>query len=150
MFSQLGLSLPTQAQSSCQATINSVVNELKSKGVRRVMVDVIKGGERREGNPTNRINGLSLGLSPFNESYTYTDQRSYSMITNIMSSPVLMKSYADRIVSNCNDIAVIRFGVDQTDWVVDFAIQSNGKTRKRDCIEAGTGLTPNCNQTSCI
>ena len=150
MLSQLGLNLPTKAQSSCQATINSVVNELKSKGVRRVMVDVIEGGERREGNPTNRINGLMLVLSPDNANYTYYDSRSASLITNIMMSPVLMKSYSDRIVSNCNDIAVVYFGADKSDWVIDFAIQSNGKTRKRDCIDNDPRITPNWNQRYCL
>ncbi len=151
MLSQLGLNLPTKAQSSCQATINSVVNELKSKGVRRVMVDVAKGDERHEGNPTNRNDGIRFSLSPFNESYTYTDQRSASIISNVMNSPVLMKSYSDRIVSKCKDIAVISFGADQTDWVVDFAIQSNGKTRQRDCIAAGRNTpTPTWNQMVCL
>jgi hypothetical protein len=32
---QLGFSLPVKAQSGCQETINSLVNEIESKGVRR-------------------------------------------------------------------------------------------------------------------
>ncbi len=38
ILSQLGFSLPLKAQSRCQATINSIVNEIESKGVRKVIV----------------------------------------------------------------------------------------------------------------
>ncbi|MGK7880688.1 MAG: hypothetical protein AB4060_11390 [Crocosphaera sp.] len=150
IFSQLGLSLPTKAQSSCQATINSVINEIKGKGVTRVIVDTVN--VINPGNPTNRKNYLNLRLSPYNtEMERYINQRSIYVIENIMNSPVLMKSYSDRIVSNCQDIAVVSFGVDATDWVIDFAIQSNGQTRQRDCIPPGPNTpTPTWNQMVCL
>ncbi|WP_286826692.1 hypothetical protein [Microcystis sp. LSC13-02] len=147
ILSQLGFSLPVKAQSRCQAIINSIVNELKAKGVRRVIVE--KGTVTNQGNPTNRTNEISFALSPYNESYTSLDTRSDRIVSNIMASGVLMKSYADRIVSNCQDIAVVIFGADQSDWLIDFAIQSNGKTRPRDCIPSGSNLTANWNQTYC-
>ena len=150
MLSQLGLSLPTQAQSTCQAPINSVVNEIKVKGVVRVIVNTVN--VINTGNPTNRKNYLNLRLSPYkSERERHINQRSIYVIENIMNSPVLMKSYSDRIVSNCQDIAVVSFGVDATDWVIDFAIQSNGKTRQRDCIPAGPNTpTPTWNQMVCL
>jgi hypothetical protein len=120
MLSQVGFTLPVKAQSSCQATINSVVNELQSKGVKRVLVD--KENIRFQGNPTNRKDLLKLGLSPYNASYTSVDQRISSIITNIMNSPVLLTSYADRIVSNCKNIAVVMFGLDQSDAGINFVI----------------------------
>lgn len=146
-LSQLGFSLPLKAQSRCQATINSIVNEIESKGVRKVIVE--KGTVTNQGNPTNRTNEIIFALSPYNESYTSLDTRSDRIVDNIMRSPVLMKSYADRIVSNCQDIAVVMFGTDQTDWGAEFAIQSDGKTRLRDCIPSGSNLTANWNQTYC-
>ena len=147
ILSQLGFSLPVKAQSRCQAIINSIVNELKAKGVRRVIVEKTTVTNRR--NPTNRTNEIIFVLSPYNESYTSLDTRSDRIVSNIMASGVLMKSYADRIVSNCQDIAVVIFGADQSDWLIDFAIQSNGKTRPRDCIPSGSNLTANWNQTYC-
>ena len=52
ILSQLGFSLPLKAQSRCQATINSIVNEIESKGVRRVILTKRTVTNRR--NPTNR------------------------------------------------------------------------------------------------
>lgn len=147
ILSQLGFSLPLKAQSRCQATINSIVNEIESKGVRKVIITKRTVTNRR--NPTNRTNEIIFALSPYNESYTSLDTRSYRIVSNIMASGVLMKSYADRIVSNCQDIAVVMFGVDQTEGGADFAIQSDGKTRLRDCIPSGSNLTANWNQTYC-
>ena len=147
ILSQLGFSLPVKAQSSCQTTLNSVINELKAKGVRRVIVD--KRTVQNQGNPTNRTNEIGFALSPYNESYTSVDKRSSSMIDNIISSPVLIKSYADRIVSNCQDIAVVIFGPDQTESAAAFAIQSDGKTQPRQCIPSGSNLTANWNQMYC-
>lgn len=147
ILSQLGFSLLLKAQSRCQATINSIVHEIESKGVRRVIITKRTVTNRR--NPTNRTNEIIFALSPYNESYTSLDTRSYRIVSNIMASGVLMKSYADRIVSNCQDIAVVMFGVDQTEGGADFAIQSDGKTRLRDCIPSGSNLTANWNQTYC-
>jgi hypothetical protein len=147
ILSQLGFSLPLKAQSRCQATINSIVNEIESKGVRRVILTKRTVTNRR--NPTNRTNEIIFVLSPYNESYTSLDTRSYRIVSNIIASGVLMKSYADRIVSNCQDIAVVIFGVDQTESGPEFAIQSDGKTRLRDCIPSGSNLTANWNQTYC-
>lgn len=147
ILSQLGFSLPLKAQSRCQATINSIVNEIESKGVRRVILTKRTVTNRR--NPTNRKDEIIFALSPYNESYTSLDTRSYRIVSNIIASGVLMKSYADRIVSNCQDIAVVIFGIDQTESGPEFAIQSDGKTRLRDCIPSGSNLTANWNQTYC-
>ena len=148
ILSQLGFSLPLKAQSRCQATINSIVNEIESKGVRRVIVE--KGTVTNQGNPTNRKDELMLLLSSYlDNTGTSGDQRSGWIVSNIIASGVLMKSYADRIVSNCQDIAVVIFGIDQTESGPEFAIQSDGKTRLRDCIPSGSNLTANWNQTYC-
>ena len=148
ILSQLGFSLPLKAQSRCQATINSIVNEIESKGVRKVIVE--KGTVTNQGNPTNRKDELMLLLSSYlDNTGTSGDQRSGWIVSNIMASRVLMKSYADRIVSNCQDIAVVAFVAGGSDWRIEFAIQSDGKTRLRDCIPSGSNLTANWNQTYC-
>jgi hypothetical protein len=147
ILSQLGFSLPLKAQSRCQATINSIVNEIESKGVRKVILTKRTVTNRR--NPTNRTNEIIFALSPYNESYTSLDTRSYRIVSNIIASGVLMKSYADRIVSNCQDIAAVKFIAHGSDYIQEFAIQSNGKTRLRDCINSDTRLTPNWNEMYC-
>jgi len=147
-LSQLGFSLPLKAQSRCQATINSIVNEIESKGVRKVIVE--KGTVTNQGNPTNRKDELMLLLSSYlDNTGTSGDQRSGWIVSNIMASRVLMKSYADRIVSNCQDIAVVAFVAGGSDWRIEFAIQSDGKTQERtECIQPDDPLTPNWNQMS--
>jgi len=148
ILSQLGFSLPLKAQSRCQAIINSIVNEIESKGVRRVIVE--KGTITNPGNPTNRKDELMLLLSSYlDNTGTSGDQRSGWIVSNIMASRVLMKSYADRIVSNCQDIAVVAFVAGGSDWRIEFAIQSDGKTQERtECIQPDDPLTPNWNQMS--
>ncbi|GBD55045.1 hypothetical protein D3800_12270 [Microcystis aeruginosa NIES-298] len=148
ILSQLGFSLPLKAQSRCQATINSIVNEIESKGVRKVIVE--KGTVTNQGNPTNRKDELMLLLSSYlDNTGTSGDQRSGWIVSNIMASRVLMKSYADRIVSNCQDIAVVAFVAGGSDWRIEFAIQSDGKTQERtECIQPDDPLTPNWNQMS--
>jgi len=148
ILSQLGFSLPLKAQSRCQAIINSIVNEIESKGVRKVIVE--KGTVTNQGNPTNRKDELMLLLSSYlDNTGTSGDQRSGWIVSNIMASRVLMKSYADRIVSNCQDIAVVAFVAGGSDWRIEFAIQSDGKTQERtECIQPDDPLTPNWNQMS--
>ena len=148
ILSQLGFSLPLKAQSRCQATINSIVNEIESKGVRRVILT--KRTVTNQGNPTNRKDELMLLLSSYlDNTGTSADQRSGWIVDNMMNSLVLMKSYADRIVSNCQDIAAVKFIAHGSDYIQEFAIQSDGKTRLRDCIPSGSNLTANWNQTYC-
>ncbi|MBE9261286.1 hypothetical protein IQ224_03305 [Microcystis sp. LEGE 00066] len=148
ILSQLGFSLPVKAQSRCQAAINSIVNEIESKGVKKVIVE--KGTVTNQGNPTNRKDELILLLSSYlDNTGTSGDQRSGWIVSNIMASRVLMKSYADRIVSNCQDIAVVAFVAGGSDWRIEFAIQSDGKTQERtECIQPDDPLTPNWNQMS--
>jgi hypothetical protein len=148
ILSQLGFSLPLKAQSRCQTTINSIVNEIESKGVRRVILT--KRTVTNQGNPTNRKDELMLLLSSYlDNTGTSADQRSGWIVDNMMNSLVLMKSYADRIVSNCQDIAAVKFIAHGSDYIQEFAIQSNGKTRLRDCIDSDPSLTPNWNEMYC-
>jgi hypothetical protein len=148
ILSQLGFSLPLKAQSRCQTTINSIVNEIESKGVRRVILT--KRTVTNQGNPTNRKDELMLLLSSYlDNTGTSADQRSGWIVDNMMNSLVLMKSYADRIVSNCQDIAAVKFIAHGSDYIQEFAIQSNGKTRPRDCIPSGSNLTANWNEMYC-
>lgn len=132
----------SHAQSNnCQTTINSVVNELKVKGVRTVIVNKGNANDENIGNPTNRTEALHFILSHYAKNYTdaLTNspaiQRSASSISNIMASLVLLTTYSDRIVSNCNNIAVVSFNADQSDYIHWYAIQSNGKTKVRQCID---------------
>jgi hypothetical protein len=122
------------AQSSCQNTIKKVVNQMRIKGVRQVHLNIDKNvtNYRNTGNPTNRTDTISLTLSHYSQS-GIPDQKSAGKIENILKSPVLLKTWADLIVANCEDTAVVTFIQDQSDWVLDYAIQADSTTRKREC-----------------
>ncbi len=135
---------PVNAQSSCQATINSVVNDIKSKGVRTVSTEEKKVPKFYTNNPTNRNTELWLIMGP-------DSGRSGRIILNIMNSKVLMKTYADRIVANCSKYGVVTIGVEATDWTEDYALQPNGKTKLRTCVSPGPGnVQLSWNQTPCL
>ena len=117
----------------CQATVDKVLQEIRSKGVRQVGFNISKGtaNQYHTGNPTNRTDQLEISLSSYSPSSDKPDQRSSHIQESILSSSVLMKSWADRIVANCNNTAVVIFPIEQSDITVEYAIQSDGKTRER-------------------
>jgi hypothetical protein len=127
----------SETKPGCQATVDKVIQEIRSKGVRRAWIYRLSKGTANEGttgNPTNRTDELSIVLSSYNETYTNSDTKSENIITNIMNSTTLMKSWADKIVSSCSNTAIVLFGADQTDYVISYYIQSDGKTKLRDCV----------------
>jgi len=74
---------------------------------------------------------------------TRSDPKIESIINNIMGSKILMKSWADRIVANCSNTAIVSFGVYKTDGGEYYYIQSDGTTKLNKCVPAGTpGLLP--------
>lgn len=141
------------AQSNCQSTVNNVVNQMRAKGVRQASVSIGKGeaNQRHTGNPTQRTDVITLTLSPYNQSDNLNlDQQSARKIENILRSPALLKTWADSIVISCKNTAVVRFIQDQSDWVLDYAIQADGKTRKRECIDASGANYIDWNQQVCV
>ena len=129
----------------CQATVDKVLEEIRSKGVRRTWFKLYKGraNEYNTGNPTNRTDELEIILSAwdFTKKPTF-DSRSQSIIDNIMGSKSLLKSWADRIVANCSNTAIVGFGNDQSDWGEDYYIQSDGTTKLNKCVKPENAPNP--------
>jgi hypothetical protein len=129
----------------CQATVNKVLQEIRSKGVRRVKFEIYKGvaNEDRTGNPTNKTDVLAIVLSSYySETRTNSDSRSQYIIDNIMNSTTLMKSFADKIVVNCSNTAIVSFGMDGSDWVKSYYIQSDGTTKLNKCVKPENAPNP--------
>lgn len=141
------------AQSSCKNTIQKVVNQMRIKGVRQVILDD-QYRINNAGNPTNRTGTITLSLSSYNQHSATQDRQFYQSgykIDNILRSPVLLKTWADLIVANCEDMAEVTFAEDQSDRRIDYAIQANGKTRKRECSSSNDFEVPlPWNQQHCI
>ncbi|WP_107668079.1 hypothetical protein [Cyanothece sp. BG0011] len=136
------------AQSSCQATINSVVSDIKSKGVRTVLTEERKVPEYYTENPTNKNTEFWLTMGPYNS--PNSDRRTRGIIANIMNSKVLMKTYSDKIVASCSKYGVVSIGAEGTDWVEQYALQPNGKTTLRTCVSPGPGVQLTWNQVGCL
>ncbi|NCS39658.1 MAG: hypothetical protein GPJ20_12215 [Microcystis aeruginosa BS13-10] len=110
----------------CQATVDKILQEIRSKGVRRVKFEIYKGvaNEDRTGNPTNKTDVLAIVLSSY-----YSETR-------------LLKSWADRIVANCSNTAIVGFGNDQSDWGEDYYIQSDVTTKLNKCVKPENAPNP--------
>lgn len=68
-----------------------------------------------------------------------------SVAENILNSSQLQQDWANYLVKSCNNIAVVTFAKAQSGWNNQYAIQSNGLTKARDCLSPGQGsdgLTP--------
>jgi hypothetical protein len=59
-----------------------------------------------------------------------------------MGSKSLLKSWADRIVANCSNTAIVGFGNDQSDWGEDYYIQSDGTTKLNKCVKPENAPNP--------
>jgi hypothetical protein len=128
----------SQSSNSCSFMINKVSAELQKKGVTYVYAKYDRGGAKNYiSNPTQRIDNLHFQLNPYRKGVpTETaDSKNSNKIENILNSPVLMKSWSDRIVSNCANIAAVYFWQDQSDYGKSFAIQRDGKTVQRKCVD---------------
>lgn len=127
------------AQSSCQNATKKIVKQMRNKGVPDVIINIGKdeANQGNIGNPTNRTDTISLTLSPYiNGHIPIIDRHFYQSgyrIDNILKSPVLLKTWADLIVANCKNTAVVSFVLDQSDHLLQYAIQANGKTKKSEC-----------------
>jgi hypothetical protein len=124
----------------CQATVDKILQEIRSKGVKWVKFEIDKGvaNEGRTGNPTNRTDvlGIILSTSDWNSSRRTSDQTTILyIINNILDSKKLMKSWADRIVANCDNTAIVYFVGYGSDAFMDYYIQSDGTTKLSKCID---------------
>jgi hypothetical protein len=49
-----------------------------------------------------------------------------------------MKNWADRIVSNCSNTAIVSIGEAQSDYTKIYFIQSGGQTKSMECLYTNT------------
>jgi hypothetical protein len=119
--------------------LHGILKELRGKGVVYPFTQYAKGEANHyyTGNPTQRTDHLSISLSPYQDKELTgkIDHKSLARIDSILNSPVLMKSWTDRIVLSCKNIASVDFSMHGTDIGASYAIQENGKTKKRECRE---------------
>jgi len=120
-------------------------------GIRRVEFSVSKGtaNSYRTGNPTTRTDELNIVLI---DDVGATTSNGIA-ISNIFASPKLLNNWADQIVKNCGNTAIVSFWISQSDISRNYYIQQDGATIKEKCsqldntsepIPWGLGLPVSC------
>lgn len=156
MFSYDGpLLQPSSSTDPSSEQANSDSNQICSTAIDRVAKQIHKYGtsvnvsaynsanDGYTGNPSNRegIIVFTLGNLMYGEnmdiflSLTNRSPKSNSVAENILNSWQLQQNWANYLVTNCNNIAVVSFGQANTGWNNQFAIQANGFTKGRDCLD---------------
>lgn len=110
----------------CSAELAFVLKEIERHGGKNASLYHYTNNANQGyyGNPTNRVALLHIVMGGENDK-----------TENIMFSLELMRSWANKLVASCPDVAMVAFGVWYTGWAEEFAIQSNGKTVHRECID---------------
>ncbi|NJN75162.1 MAG: hypothetical protein HC796_01480 [Synechococcaceae cyanobacterium RL_1_2] len=137
-FLSLGTIQPSYAtKPSCQEKLNSVLEDIRGKGtgVEYRIHDDYESLNSTFGN-TKRISRIHVVLNANRSS-----GRADSVAANILSSPVLMKSYANQIFSHCGGTGNVDFNMDQTDWLASFVMKDNGVLGFEECSEYPYDLT---------
>ncbi|BAZ45224.1 hypothetical protein NIES4102_22430 [Chondrocystis sp. NIES-4102] len=136
-----------QSVYNCSLTINKVIEEAYSHGT-SVNVSVNNSANNyRIGNPTPRDGSLSftfgqMNYSPNNDYYISLNNynsKNNNIAYNILNSTQLQHNWADNLVKNCGNLAEVSFGLAHTDWIIDHAIQKDGTTKKRECLNMSMG-----------
>jgi hypothetical protein len=147
-------------QQQCRATTQSVVEEIGSFGTPVYLGKSNEANTRHSGNPTGRATVLSIilgNLLPEVKLYTlvypFPNQQPRQVeqtVENILNSLALQQKWSNSLAQDCPDLAVVIFGLANTDWTLEHSIQSNGTMRLRDCSESNdyVGILP-WNQRFC-
>lgn len=119
----------TEKSDRCTATIAAAQKRIETGRDVDVVLDV-----------ANNI-PQSYSNYPVNRPYRYTFALDGAAAESIMSSEKFMKSIAQTVISNCNSVSLVIFGVQHTDWYYSFGLLSNGKVGNfsSNCVEPGPG-----------
>jgi hypothetical protein len=121
---------PVYSQSSCQATVDSVIKEIKQKGVPKVLFSLSKFSGL-----TNPSSQDAILLT-----FTASNSKSQNRIADLLGSKLLMKSWAVRIFKQCGNTGYITFGQTATDWSTDFAMGKDGTLFITECANSPNEL----------
>ena len=133
----------SNSDNACMSTVKQTANQIHGYGA-SVNVMAYKGENNgQNGNPTNRDIHLSMLLGA---SFSYDDSvisllhgsnNTDKATANILNSSQLQQNWANNLVEKCSEVAVVTFAQDQSGYFHQYAIQSNGKTKVRDCLLPG-------------
>ncbi|WP_339363151.1 hypothetical protein [Aliterella atlantica] len=120
----LVLPLQTQevkANSSCTATVSAAQNRIETRRNVRVITRISDVSELYPDHPTARPHEYELLLEG-------------AASESIMNSPKFIKSIAAKIITNCNSVGSVTFGVNQTGWSYSVGL-IQGKVQFFECLD---------------
>ncbi|NJR45956.1 MAG: hypothetical protein HC775_09265 [Hyellaceae cyanobacterium CSU_1_1] len=135
---------PAQAQSNqdCSLALNQVAEQIYNYGTSINVAEYNDANDSYIGNPSSRKAMIVFGLG--NPIYQDTNSilfvensstKSDSIAANILNSFQLQQDWANHLVKNCNNLAVVTFSKAHSGWSNQYAIQTNGLTAPRECID---------------
>jgi hypothetical protein len=127
---------------TCNSALNYVSKQIAKYGTSVNVISFDDANSYHLGNPSNRKTRILfiLGkiLAPIDNtliSINYNYSKSNDVAQRLLSSVKLQQEWANYLVKNCHDLAVIGFGQAHTDWINEYGIQTNGLTKKRECLD---------------
>ena len=140
----LGFKTPVQAQSNqdCSLALNQVAEQIYNYGTSINVAEYNNANDRYIGNPSSREAMIVFMLG--NPIYQDTNSvlflensstKSDSIAANILNSFQLQQDWANHLVKNCNNLAVVTFAKAYSGWSNEYAIQTSGLTVPRECLD---------------
>lgn len=121
---------PVNGQASCQATVDTVLRDIKRRGVKvefRVLMDGHDSYSRNSESLNNarRKDYIVIDMIP---NY-FRNDKSVSIADNILESRVLLKSYATKIFQGCQGTGYVEIGRQEpTEAVLGYNYEIFGMT----------------------
>ncbi|MDJ0575185.1 MAG: hypothetical protein QNJ65_08465, partial [Xenococcaceae cyanobacterium MO_234.B1] len=144
----LGFKTPVQAQSNqdCSLALNQVAEQIYNYGTSINVSAYNTANDGYIGNPSQR-NGMITFLlgNPIYQNKNSvlflenSSTKSDSIAANILNSQQLQQDWANHLVKNCNNLAVVTFAKAYSGWSNQYAIQTNGLTAPRECLDPAMG-----------
>jgi hypothetical protein len=135
----------TTMEDRCRENTRLVVREIGSFGTPVYLRTDNNANSYHSGNPTDRRGYLSIVLGNLRSeqgiytlAYSFNSKQPkevYQTVSNILNSHALQQKWSNSLVKSCPDLAVVSYGLANSDWIVEYAIQENETTRRRDCLD---------------
>ncbi|AFZ34570.1 hypothetical protein Sta7437_0990 [Stanieria cyanosphaera PCC 7437] len=137
-------SVYSQPDQKCNWALNSVAEQIYQSGASVSIIQAHDANNDHVGNPSHRQTRVMIILGkliyPMEDvviSKEY-DSSSNEVVESILNSVQLQQEWANYLVKNCRDLAVVAFGQAYTDWINEYAINTNGLAKARECIDSNS------------
>lgn len=139
-------SVYSKPDQTCDFALNSVAEQIYQSGSSVNIMQVNDANNDHVGNPSQRqtrvmiiLGKLIYPMENISISKEYDSSSSNDLndiAENILNSFQLQQEWANYLVKNCRDLAVVAFGQAYTDWINEYAISANGLAKARECIDS--------------